>query len=219
MPKQRHKYLSLFFIIQAPVSHWRDQAKRPDDGCGVMQKVSENTQKGSSVVPTPWTAPQVTVLMSQGTGTHGIATSSLPGWGLCEERLGVQHHSRFACHCCLVAQSCPTLCDPMNYSPPGSSALGIFQESILEWVAIPFSRGSSQTMDRTQVSCIAGRFFTIWDNREGVSYSSRFYWAFSWIRHCPFEWLYFIPTISKKWILLFPFYRWENWGSAIRCRT
>ena len=119
----------------------------------------------------------------------------------------------------LASQSYPTLCDPMNYSPPGSSALGIFQESILEWVAIPFSRGSSQTMDRTQVSCIAGRFFTIWDNREGVSYSSRFYWAFSWIRHCPFEWLYFIPTISKKWILLFPFYRWENWGSAIRCRT
>lgn len=69
MPKQRYKYLSLFFIIQEPASHWRDQAKRPDDGCGVMQKVSENTQKGSSVVPTPWTAPpQVTVLMSQGAG-------------------------------------------------------------------------------------------------------------------------------------------------------
>ena len=57
MPKQRYKYLSLFFIIQEPASHWRDQAKRPDDGCGVMQKVSENTQKESSVVPTPWTAP------------------------------------------------------------------------------------------------------------------------------------------------------------------
>ena len=58
----------------------------------------------------------------------------------------------------LVAQLCPTLCDPMDYSPPGSSVLGILQARILEWVAIPFSKGSSQPRDRTQVSCIAGRF-------------------------------------------------------------
>ena len=43
----------------------------------------------------------------------------------------------------LVAQSCPTLCDPMDCSPPGSSVHGILQARILEWVAIPFSRGSS----------------------------------------------------------------------------
>ena len=47
----------------------------------------------------------------------------------------------------LVAQSCLTLCDPMNYSPPGSSVHGILQARILEWVAIPFSRGSSQPRD------------------------------------------------------------------------
>ena len=47
------------------------------------------------------------------------------------------------CVCVLVAQSCPTLCDPMDCSPPGSSVLGIPQARILEWVAIPFSRGSS----------------------------------------------------------------------------
>ena len=41
-----------------------------------------------------------------------------------------------------VVQSCPTLCDPMDYSPPGSSIHGIFQARILEWVAIPFSKGS-----------------------------------------------------------------------------
>ena len=41
-----------------------------------------------------------------------------------------------------VAQSCPTLCDPMDYSPPGSTVHGIFQARILEWVAIPFSKGS-----------------------------------------------------------------------------
>ena len=48
------------------------------------------------------------------------------------------------CVVCLVAQSCPTLCDPLDYSPPGSSIHGILQARILEWVAIPFSRGSSQ---------------------------------------------------------------------------
>ena len=47
----------------------------------------------------------------------------------------------------LVAQSCPTLCDPMYYSPPGSSVHGNLQARILEWVAIFFSRGSSQPRD------------------------------------------------------------------------
>ena len=60
-----------------------------------------------------------------------------------------------------VAQSCLTLRDPMDCSPPGSSAHGIFQARVLEWVAISFSRGSSQTRDQTQVSCTAGRCFTI----------------------------------------------------------
>ena len=49
---------------------------------------------------------------------------------------------------------------PMDCSLPGSSVHGILQARILEWVAIPFSRGSSQPRDRTQVSCIAGEFFT-----------------------------------------------------------
>ena len=59
-----------------------------------------------------------------------------------------------------VAQSCPTLCDPVDRNLPGSSVHGILQARILEWVAIPFSRGSSQPRDWTQVFCIAGRFFT-----------------------------------------------------------
>ena len=54
-----------------------------------------------------------------------------------------------------VAQSCPTLRDPMDYT-----VYGILQARILEWVAFPFARGSSQPRDRTQVSQIAGRFFT-----------------------------------------------------------
>ena len=61
----------------------------------------------------------------------------------------------------LVAQLCLTLCDPMDCSQPGSSVHGIFQARILERVAISSSRGSSQHMDQTQVSHIAGRLFTI----------------------------------------------------------
>ena len=58
----------------------------------------------------------------------------------------------------LDTQSCPTLCDPMDCSPPVSSAHGIFQARMLEWVAISFSRGSSRPRDQIQVSCTAGRF-------------------------------------------------------------
>ena len=63
---------------------------------------------------------------------------------------------------CEVAQSCPTLCDPMDCSLPGSSVHGIFQARVLEWVAISFSRGSSQPRDWTRVSRFAGRRFTVW---------------------------------------------------------
>ena len=66
----------------------------------------------------------------------------------------------------LVAQSCPTLCDPRDHSPPGSSVHGILQARVLEQVAIPFSRGSYWPRDQTWVSCIAGRFFTVWATRE-----------------------------------------------------
>ena len=57
----------------------------------------------------------------------------------------------------LVALSCPTLCNPMDCSPSGSSVQGILQARILEWEAIPFSRESSWPRDRTEVFCIAGR--------------------------------------------------------------
>ena len=61
------------------------------------------------------------------------------------------------------SSSCPTLCHPMNCSLPGSSVHRILQARTLEWVAIPFSKGSSWPRDQAQVSCvswIAGRFFT-----------------------------------------------------------
>ena len=66
----------------------------------------------------------------------------------------------------LIAQLCPTLCNPSDCSPQSSSVYGILQARILEWVAIPFSRGSSSPRDLTQVSCIAGGLFAIWANRE-----------------------------------------------------
>ena len=61
-------------------------------------------------------------------------------------------------------------CDPIDCSPPASSVHGILQTRILEWVAISFSRGSSQPRDKTWVSCIAGRLFTDWATRNITSY-------------------------------------------------
>ena len=65
-----------------------------------------------------------------------------------------------------VAQSCPTLCNPLDCSLPCSSVHGIFQARVLEWVAISFSRGYSQPRDWARVFCIVGRRFTIWATRE-----------------------------------------------------
>ena len=60
-----------------------------------------------------------------------------------------------------ITQSCPTLCNPMDYT-----VHGILQARIVEWVVFPFSRESSQPRDQTQVSRIAGKFFTSWATRE-----------------------------------------------------
>ena len=73
-----------------------------------------------------------------------------------------------------VAQSCTTLCDPMDCSLPGSSVPGILQAIVLEWIAISFSRGSSQPRAWTRVSRIVDRRFTVWATREVTSiYKSR----------------------------------------------
>ena len=72
------------------------------------------------------------------------------------------------CYWSEVAQSCPTLCDPMDCSRPGSSVHVIFQAWILEWVAISFSRRSSWPRDLTWVSHIVVRCFTIWATREAL---------------------------------------------------
>ena len=83
-------------------------------------------------------------------------------------------HSNLYIHMCAcvhakLLQLCLTLCDSMDCSLPGSSVYGILQARILEWVAMPSFRGSSQSRDWIQVSCIAGGFFTFWANREAQS--------------------------------------------------
>ena len=80
--------------------------------------------------------------------------------------------SKTICSPCLkvkVAQSCPTLCSPMDCSLPSSSVRGILQVRTLECVVIPFSRGSSRSRDQTQVFCTASRFVIIWATREAPS--------------------------------------------------
>ena len=83
-----------------------------------------------------------------------------------------------------LTQLCPTLCDAMGYA-----VHGILQARILEWVAFPFSRGSSQPRDRTQVSCIAGGFFTSWTTRETQGKKTYCFFLNKFIfqcKHCPF---------------------------------
>ena len=66
---------------------------------------------------------------------------------------------QLVCYHSVVAQLCPTLCNPMDCSLPGSSVRGIHQARILEWVVISFSRRSFPPRDRTRVSCIANGLF------------------------------------------------------------
>ena len=72
------------------------------------------------------------------------------------------HKESYICVCihAQLLRFCLTLCNPMDYSTLGSSIHGILQGRILDWVAISYSKGSSQPRDQTRVSCIVGRFFT-----------------------------------------------------------
>ena len=98
-----------------------------------------------------------------------------------------------------VAQSCPTLCDPMGCSLPGSSVHEIFQAIVLEWIAISFSRGSSQPRDRTRVSRIVDRRFTVW-----ATCFSEVIFKSSFMLNC-------LP--SSFWYVLVLF---DNWNKCLR---
>ena len=75
-------------------------------------------------------------------------------------------HILCCCCCSLVVKPCPTLCNPMDCSPPGSSVYGISQAKILEWVAISFSRGSSWPRDWTPVFSIGRQILYHWTTKE-----------------------------------------------------
>ena len=110
-----------------------------------------------------------------------------------------------------VAQLCLTLCDPLDLT-----VCGTFQARILEWVAFPFSRGSTQSRDQTQVSHIAGRFFTSWatgkPRNTGVGSLSLLQWIFPiqvlnrGLLHC-------------RWIFFFFFYQLSYQGSLKDCEV
>ena len=74
---------------------------------------------------------------------------------LCTYYLCEKHYKSITVHTYMNAQSCPTLCNPMDCGPPGSSVHGILQARIMEWVAMPSSRGSSWHRNRTCFSCVS----------------------------------------------------------------
>ena len=93
----------------------------------------------------------------------------------------------------LVTESCLTLCKPRNCRPPGSRVHGILQTRILEWVAIPFSRGSFWLRDWTRVSCMACRLFTNWANTEAPGTTRISY------THAPFLHLLPVQVTADHW--------------------
>ena len=95
---------------------------------------------------------------------HGVTKSQtwLSNWTTTTLQRGVQRDLKVKV---FVAQWCLTLCYPTDCSSSGSSVHGILQARILEWVAIPFSKGSSWPRDRTWVSRFAGRFSTVWPTK------------------------------------------------------
>ena len=109
-------------------------------------------------------------------------------------------HTYTCAHTCesvkvLVAQLCLTLCDPMDCSLPGFSVHEILQARILEWVAIPFPRGSSEPRGWTRVSRIAGRFFTIWAIREAQTRIYTHTYTYTYTHTCTHSITHYISCV------------------------
>ena len=120
------------------------------------------------------------------------------------------------CVCVLVVQFCPTVCDPMDCSPPCSSVHGYFQARILEWAAIPFCRGSSLLRDWTG-SPPSQADFTVWVTREAprIDNNKCLYCAvFKALCSKICSSLSSLPLhdnpIRRRLLLSFTSYRWEN---------
>ena len=125
-----------------------------------------------------------------GVCTHVLHHLSTPHWAITLHLKSDSNTVRWWKVKVQVIQLCMTLCNPMDCSLPDSSVLGILQVRILKWVTISFSRWSSWPRDRTLVSCIAGRFFTLWTTRDLRSDSNtvrRWIEPNHWFR-LPFTW-------------------------------
>ena len=116
----------------------------------------------------------------------------------------------------LISQSCLTFCDPRDCSPPGSSVHRTLQVRILQCVAIPFSRGSSQPRNQTWVSHNAGRFFTVWATRGATESSTRVCKRDCWL-HPPGHLILLVFTGWSLWICSFRRRRMLHvWGPHFR---
>ena len=156
--------------------------------CGSQQTVENSSRDGNARLP--YLPPEKSVCRETRNGYNRTWNNRLDtNWEWCTSRLYIVtlliylicrvHHAKFQAGWSTswnqdcwsewvseVAQSCPTLCDPVDCSLLGSSVHGIFRAIVLEWIAISFSRGSSQPRDRTWVSRIVDRRFTIWVTGE-----------------------------------------------------
>ena len=144
------------------IAHQAHPWDSPDNNTGVgchflLQRIFPTTQ--GSRVDLPYCGQTLYWLSHQ--GRHYISY-----------RITIQWFTSFKAYTpvivVLVAQSCLTFWDPTDCSPPGSSIHGSLQSRILQWMAIPFSRRSSWPRAQTQISCIAGRFFTTWAIRKSM---------------------------------------------------
>ena len=151
----------------------------------------ESVQNASSQVPsqTPWA------------GNSGDRPSKMSFIKCCG---GLRSTLDLRTTVCMHAESlllCPNLCGPMDCSPPASSVHGVLWARIPEWVVVPFSKRSSQSRDRTWVSWIAGRFFTIWASHQGSPSSLGQTSLHSASLYCALQTLQCLPVESTNWTL------------------
>ena len=138
---------------------------------------------------------------------HTVWTSWFYNWWEESEKKGRNVYWATAVRRACVL-SCVSLCDSLDCGLPGSSACRIYQARILEWVAIPLSRVSSWPWDWTQVSCIAGVFFTMWATREIPKYDNKHYMELYKTQRQNF--LHAIDSLCLTY-LISELFMWTNW--------